>query len=236
MTSKRGGRKYKDAGITENFNPNKLGVTKADVAKAKRVAAAEKKLASPRPPRKKPPAPEPTPEITGYDDDGWPIFAEPEEPPPPGAAGTNGRAPITPPGTEEDDDTASAHQMLEDMRWVYKQLKGRNKLQILMANDKEFMALVKELMKAEVSILTNKMKARDGGNKQGFLVILKGLEEERPILDAIEKNKAIDVRQIERAMNPSEFQMDLEDDAADQSEKPAEIVKKADTVDSVENW
>jgi len=240
MTTKRGGRKYKDAEITDNFNQEKLGVTKADITKAKRMIAAQKKLnAKPavvkRTPKKKPPKTQDTNvnqpvSVMGYDDDGWPIFKS-------AAAGAEGTSELpSAPDPDEEDDEVSAQRMLADMRQVYKNLGGRKKLQELMAGDKEFMGMIKELMKAEISVITNKLKGRDGGSKQGFFVILKGLETEKPIVKAIEENKAINLRQIEKAINPTEYQMDQEEEEQDQSGGPGEIVKKAETVESVEGW
>ena len=79
MTTKLGGRKYKDAKITEGFNQDKIGVTKEVMAQAKRAVAAQKKLSA-KPKRsykKKPPVgrPDTNSTITGYDAEGWPIFA-----------------------------------------------------------------------------------------------------------------------------------------------------------------
>jgi hypothetical protein len=247
MTTKRGGRPYKNAKIADGFNQSKAGITKKDIAQAKRVAAAERKLGaqakSAVPAKPKPSTPKGTyqpdnvlpPVITGYDEEGWPIFAETEEPAPAGAAGTS-EPKHPPPGSEDEDDEATAHQMLADMRWVYKQVQGRSKLKTLMAGDKEFMGMVKELMKAEISIITNKMKGKDGGGRQGFFVILKGLEEEKPIVKALQENKVIDIRQIERAINPAEYQPDQDDSEQVHEISPAEIVKKAESVESVENW
>uniref|UniRef100_A0A6M3JJA5 Uncharacterized protein n=1 Tax=viral metagenome TaxID=1070528 RepID=A0A6M3JJA5_9ZZZZ len=239
MTTKRGGRKYKDAKITEGFNKDKIGVTKKVMAQAKRVLAAQKKLST-KPvaqkySRKKKPVSPPSGQpdtnltVTGYDEDGWPVFASET---PVEAMGEKPFALVE----DEDDDETSAQKMLSDMRWAYKKNKGRNKLQLLMAQDKEFMGMVKELMKAEISIITN--KAKGGGSRQGFFVVLKGLETEKPIVKLTEdmRNKApIDIGQIERALNPAADRTEMEEER-DQRGGPAEIVKKVEGIESVEGW
>jgi hypothetical protein len=242
MTSAKGGRPYKSAKIADGFNPTKSGITKKDMAQAKRIALAEKKYAAkakPPSPRKKPAkvtAPAPVDSgfvITGLDAEGWPVWGLPL-----GAEGTSEPTrPPAPPKVKDDseDDEVSAQKMLADMRWVYKTLDGREKLKAMMAGDKEFMAMVKELMKAEISILTNKAKA-GGSGRQGFFVILKGLEEEKPIVQALEQNQVIDIRQIERAINPAEYQMEEDEGEQVRGAGPAEIVKKAEGIESIENW
>jgi len=105
---------------------------------------------------------------------------------------------------DEDDDRSSA-QMLKDMRWVYRNVKGRSKLKLLVEDDdKQFVFMVKELMKIEASILAAKIRKEgvgaEGGVNQNFFVVLKGLEEDKAILEQVDKT--VDMKQIARAMNP----------------------------------
>jgi hypothetical protein len=107
-------------------------------------------------------------------------------------------------------DLSAAYQMLEDMRWVYKNASvdgktGRKRLQKLMESDREFMTMVKELMKIESALLSARIrKEGDGGlgGGQGFFVILKGLESDNDVL----KNAGdgtIDMKQVAHVLDPS---------------------------------
>lgn len=74
-------------------------------------------------------------------------------------------------------DEKSAYEMLQDMRWVYRKVKGRKKLSELIENDdKQFVFMVKELMKIESSLLNTRAKAKDEPNDKMVFVVLKGLE------------------------------------------------------------
>lgn len=200
MTLAKGGPPTKDREITENFNKEKLGIKKRDMSRAQRQAIAEKAIerirkqlrtgskrkslecSEPNPTEEKPDIPQSTQEALKPE--------QKKKTPPP----------------EEDDDLGSARQMIDDMRWVYKQLRGKNKLKELMEGDKEFVTLVKELMKIEAAIMTSKLKREDatGSGAPGFFVVLKGLETDTDIVKAM-KNKAadIDLSQLERALNPN---------------------------------
>lgn len=111
---------------------------------------------------------------------------------------------------DDSDDSKSAYQMLQDMRWVYRNVSGRKKLKTMMADDKQFQFLVKELMKIETSLMAAKVRAqgqRGGdGNSNGFFVILKGLEDDKAVIAQLAKqrgeSKTIDLAQIDHAMNP----------------------------------
>lgn len=108
----------------------------------------------------------------------------------------------------DSDDTKSAYQMLQDMRWVYRNVKGRDKLKKLMADDKQFQFLVKELMKIETSLMAAKVRSQGSrdGNVNGFFVILKGLEDDKAVIEQMAKQRgnssAIDLAQVDHAMNP----------------------------------
>ena len=88
---------------------------------------------------------------------------------------------------------------------LYRKAQGRKKLLDLVdEDDKQFLFLVKELMKIEASILSAKIRKEgvgDGtGVNQNFFVVLKGLEEDKKILESISKD--VDMKQISKAMNP----------------------------------
>jgi len=100
-----------------------------------------------------------------------------------------------------DKDTGeSAYEMLETMRWIFKKVKGRKKLLELVKKDnKQFVAMIRELMKIETSLLSAKIRAEGGeaGPNNNFFVVLKGLEDEIKTEDS-----ALDMKQIGRVMNP----------------------------------
>jgi len=116
----------------------------------------------------------------------------------------------------EAEDEKSAYEMLQDMRWVYKKVKGREKLRDLIeGDDKEFKFMVKELLKIEASLLTAKIRSKDDPTapaNQMVFVVLKGLEDEKKITSQMDKGKgAIDMKQITHAINPdgSEYEEDV---------------------------
>jgi hypothetical protein len=114
---------------------------------------------------------------------------------------------------KDTDDEKSAYQMLQDMRWVYRTLKGRDKLKALVkGDDKQFVFMVKELMRIETALLSAKIRAKetpgDGGNRTVF-VVLKGLEEEKPMMKLLSDSKDVDMQQVARAIKPdgSEYEV-----------------------------
>lgn len=116
-----------------------------------------------------------------------------------------------------EDDVKSAYQMLQDMRWVYKNVKGRQRLKELCADDKQFLFMVKELMKIEAGLMSAKIKRNEdgeGGGQTTVFVVMKGLVDDIP---AAPKSKArvidvgdndgdgdqeVDFKQIEHMLNP----------------------------------
>jgi hypothetical protein len=244
------GRKIKGAEIVNGFNRKKRGVTQADINRAKRVLAQQKKA-----------DPWADPTITDTTISSLPIdplqeeiLASADNPanqksdlgsqqsPAPQPAPQP--APLKPPPTppvqkdrfvEDDDDEEMkfAHQMIADVRSIYKKMRGKQKLEELMENDKEFMSIFKELMKVETALMLKKLGAKDGGVGEGagFFVILKGLESEKPIVKAMMEETDIDIKQVERAMNPT---AELLGDAEEINDKrsPGEIVKKAEIVET----
>lgn len=103
------------------------------------------------------------------------------------------------------EDEQSAYQMLQDMRYVYKKVDGRMKLKNLIASDdRQFVFMVKELMKIEAQLMSAKIRAKEdlnGGAQQTVFVVLKGLEDMPKVLD-VTPDDDIDHRQIAAAMTP----------------------------------
>lgn len=103
------------------------------------------------------------------------------------------------------EDEQSAYQMLLDMRYVYKKVDGRKKLKTLIASDdKQFVFMVKELMKIEAQLMSAKIKAKEdlnGGTQQTVFVVLKGLEGMPKMLDVTPEDD-VDHRQIAAALTP----------------------------------
>lgn len=143
-----------------------------------------------------------------------------------------GRKPKTPPPSGESD-LGAAYQLLEDMRWVYQQAYegkrgGRNRLKELMKNDKEFLVMVKELMKIESALLSAKIRKDGGepgsGNGAGFFVVLKGLDTDKEIVGAAMQN-GIDVKQMGHAIDPlahGEYEPELPEEKEVLPETPQE--------------
>ena len=148
------GRKEKDRIIKEGFNKDKTNaLSKKDLAKAKRQAKTDEKKTKERAKAK-------AEEKKVKDKE------EAEE------------AEYIRQMAEGDEDAKEIHQMLKDMRWVYKHVSGRKKLRdLVMKDDKQFVILVKELMRLESAILAAKLKkGEEGADGQAVFVILKGLE------------------------------------------------------------
>jgi hypothetical protein len=104
---------------------------------------------------------------------------------------------------QEAEDVRSAHQMLEDMRWVYRMVNGRDKLKKLVeGDDRQFVGLVRELMKIEAALMAAQIR-KEGPSVQDnrmVFVVLKGLEEEKKYTDIVDKD--VDLKQIAAVMNP----------------------------------
>lgn len=119
--------------------------------------------------------------------------------------------PPIPDNIDEIDDR-SANQMLQDLRYAYRNAKnesgkkGRARLMELMKSDTEFKFAMKELIKVEVGLMQAKMRAKEdnsGAANQMVFVVLKGLEEEKKITSKLNMGDgAIDVKQISVALNP----------------------------------
>ena len=115
-------------------------------------------------------------------------------------------------------------QMLKDMRAAYKSVDGRKRLKEMIANDKDFSSMVKELLKIESAILSAKMKEKDNGITGGsaaVFVIIKGLEDEKRVDKAIKlTDTGVDLEQVMNALDPN-------------AEKRVEVEEK---VEGPETW
>lgn len=125
-------------------------------------------------------------------------------------------------------DAESAYQMLQDMRWVYRGVGGRSKLKAMVADDdKQFVFMVKELMKIESALMSARVKKEEtsgGLNQRNFFVILKGLDDDRRILDSTQVDKTVDMKQISRAINPDEDSYEPEEEES-RNEPPEQLQK-----------
>jgi len=261
-----GGRKPKDASITNAFNALKVGdvLTKKDISAAKRAAKVEKlRLKEEKKARQE--------EIRKLSDKlakvgkqvglkvGQEIINdEHEEQYKEGEGEVEGieeriEGGVVDSSSSDSSDpvaesnTKSAYQMLEHLRYAYRNSKsttsgkkGRARIVELMNDDKEFKFIVKELLKIEASLLSAKIRKEgdnDGGKggvgQQNFFVVLKGLEDEKKLLsDAGVVDKTVDMKQIQRAMNP---EMGEVYEAEEVSKRDApEQLQKSDN--GVEGW
>ncbi|HHT9136785.1 MAG TPA: hypothetical protein ACFYEK_06000 [Candidatus Wunengus sp. YC60] len=105
------------------------------------------------------------------------------------------------------DGDSLSFQILKDMRAAYTSANGKTKLKTMMGNDKDFAAVVKELLKVESALLSAKMK-KDGdggpGNSAAVFVIIKGLEDEKRVDKAIKlTDTGVDLEQVMNALNPN---------------------------------
>jgi len=126
------------------------------------------------------------------------------------------------PDSEKDlDDEKSAYQMLQDLRYGYRNSvgpggkKGKQRLVELMESDTEFKFVVKELMKIESALMAAKARKNEepgGVGQQNFFVILKGLEDEKKFLGPVDKT--VDMKQISKAINPEENSYEPEEEVS----------------------
>jgi hypothetical protein len=238
MTSKLGGRPTKDAPISDAFNQLKVGatITKKDITAAKRAAKIEGLRIDEERRKQKVELDKLKAKVER--------IAE--------GVGDVPAAPIELDETEEDavgttdsdpnSDEKSAYQMLQHLRYAYKNSKnaegkkGRTRLMALMEADSEFKFFVKELMKIEAALLAAKLRKGEdeSGNRAGqqnFFVVLKGLEDEKKFLpDAADKT--VDMKQIARALNPTADQSYEVEEEVSKREAPEQLQKS----NNVEEW
>jgi len=217
MTTKRGGRPYKGEKITDGFNQAKKGVRRADVraavvqaqiekdekaAKNKEIASLKARLATLREDLVNPEDPEESVD-------------------------------------READNIKGSENMLRDLRYGYKHSvgpdgkKGRDRLVDLMENDAEFKFAMKELMKIESALLAAKIRTKatstGGSDRQSFFVVLKGLEQEKPVAAAFSnRDTPIDLKQVMSAINPETTTKYEPDEAKGSRDRPDEILKVAE--------
>ena len=220
MTTKGGGRPTKSAKIEDNFNVKKKRgyvPTRADLLQAKlqqQIKSDQKSITAK--------------EIESLQAQ----LAEMKK-----VIGIDDVSKSTPLESEDEMDTdgkKDVKQMLQDMRWVYREVKGRKKLKDLMADDKQFVNLAKELMRVETALLTaeirTKQEGKSGNGRQSFFVVLKGLEEEKPLMNAMTSTSGvIDYKQISNAINPQSMTRYEAEEKKSAREKPSEIVKVVKT-------
>jgi len=122
-----------------------------------------------------------------------------------------------------------AYKLLKDMRWIYRTMGGRRKMKKMMKeDDKQFIAMMKEMFKMESSIMAAKLKKGDGfgGGDPSYFVILKGLYD-TPQAGTAEDSE-VDSRQIERAINPNSDLVPMETEP--EPDSPPEIIKPIETI------
>lgn len=236
MTSKLGGRPTKDSPISNAFNQLKVGevLTQKDIAAAKRAAKVAKMMQNEETRKQKV-------KLDNLSEQIERAKAKLEDVP---AAKKEKEEPLETEGTtsnidlESPEDEKSAYQMLQHLRYAYKNSrdtqgrKGRQRLMALMEADVDFKFFVRELMKIEAALLAVKIRKEGDGavggvGQQNFFVVLKGLEDEKKFLIAGSEDKTVDLKQITRAMNPEENSYEPEEevskrDAPEQLQKPVE--------------
>jgi len=129
---------------------------------------------------------------------------------------------------EDTSDFKSAYQMLQDMRWIYRHVHGRKRLKALVEDDdKQFVFMVKELMKIEASLMAAKVRKGEDLNQpdqRSFFVVLKGLEDEKKYLSS-EMDKTIDMGQIQKAINPGLTNRNETKEREDKNQPPEQLLK-----------
>ena len=192
------GRQPKDLVFTEGFNREKIGMTKLDLALAKKAAAVEeKKKRLAREMLRKA-------EVESKRLEKEAIKIGLEKLAKDAVEAMEGTGSV--PGDEVDtDDDKSANQMLADMRWVYRKVKGRKRLkELIEGDDKQFVFMIKELMKIEAAkIMKNK---DDGSPNQTVFVVLKGLDEEKKYL----VDDAVNLKQVQHVIQPESGEFEPE--------------------------
>lgn len=138
-------------------------------------------------------------------------------------------ASIGAPVPSTDAEAQQALEMLSDMRFVYKKLGGKKKLQkMLKEDDKLYVAMVKELLKIESALMAVQLrKVESGGNggegRQNFFVVIKGLEQENRIMQQFgrESNSPIDMEHlITKTLNPLNLGDPFEEEATNKNNPP----------------
>lgn len=89
---------------------------------------------------------------------------------------------------EEEPEMPVSSKMLSDMRWVYSQVDGRQKLlKMVKGDEKQFAFMIKELIKFESALAEQQgARARNGEGGGGFFVVIKGLADENRLKSAMD--------------------------------------------------
>lgn len=137
---------------------------------------------------------------------------------------------------EDLDNDKSSNQMLQDMRWVYRKIKGRDKLKKLIKDDdRQFVFMVKELMKIESALLTTKIRKEGGDSittQKAVFVVLKGLEDEKQITEVLSSSD-VDIKKIQRAINPAMGDIyDNDEESKNKWDAPEQLHKQIGTVEN----
>ena len=128
-----------------------------------------------------------------------------------------------------DAEARQALEMLSDMRFVYKKLGGKKKLQkMLKEDDKLYVAMVKELLKIESALMAVQLRKVDtvdnsGNGRQNFFVVIKGLEQEKNVMKQFgrEGNPPIDMEHLlTKTLNPLNLGDPFESGTADRNNPP----------------
>lgn len=172
-------RKPKDSGLGDNFNKEKSGLSKKELAKIKRQAAANAVMSDADRKVLDLEIEKVSSQIQKLRDRRSELMAE---------AGYD---------DEGKDEIQSSSKMFEQMWKVYRMYGGLAKLKEVMKDPREFRAMAKEMMKAEAAML--KMKNQGVGGQTAVFVVLKGLEEGKVKADT---SVEIDVEQIQNALDP----------------------------------
>jgi hypothetical protein len=244
-----GGRAPKDAPISDGYNPTKLGphATKKEIAAAKRTMRLEKERLEHERRKQQVELDKVAKQVAKVQEK---IGVSAYETGGDGEDELSTQSPDASPVASPDEDDKSAQQMLQHLRYAYRNSvgpngkKGRSRLVELMENDGEFKFAVKELMKIEASLLAAKIRRKDEGNggvgQQNFFVVLKGLEEDKKFLPAGKVDKTVDMKQIQRAINPDAIEVFEEEDS--QRGAPVQLSRgsgstdEGNATDNMEGW
>jgi hypothetical protein len=86
---------------------------------------------------------------------------------------------------DDEPEISLSTKMLSDMRWVYSQVDGRQKLLDMVKDDnKQFAFMIKELIRFETAV-AEKQAGNQGAGGGGFFVVIKGLEDENRLKSAM---------------------------------------------------
>jgi hypothetical protein len=104
------------------------------------------------------------------------------------------------PQDPKNNDDENSEMLLKDMRAIYKMLRGKTKLKALMQDDKQFLFMVRELMKMESAQMIAKTRRGDEENLgRTVFVVLKGLEEAKELEKEMQNTEKV---RVLTAINP----------------------------------